>query len=380
MEQNVAAFSKKICLRFILIPMNVSGTKQDLWEYLSDVRRPIALYGTGDGADKIISVLERYGLKDLIIAVFASDGFVRDRMFHGFKVISYSECCEKYGDKDFIVLVCFGSSRPEVLEQVSRIKSERELYVPDVPVYGNVLFTREFYGSARDSIEDVCSRLADEASQRCFENYISYKLTGDISYLAGAESDPDDELELLKDISDGCFVDLGAYYGDTLIRYLDKFPCLDKAIAVEPERHSFKKLKECAEKLGSDITCINALVGSHTGKEKVSASRGRGTRALAASNVELKKTIDIDVVTVDSIAPDNVSFIKFDVEGSEADAVEGAKETVRKCRPAMKIACYHRSEDVFAIVKKVTEIRDDYKIYMRHTRCIPGWDTDFYFI
>ena len=95
MEQNVAAFSKKICLRFILIPMNVSGTKQDLWEYLSEVRRPIALYGTGDGADKIISVLERYGLKDLIIAVFASDGFVRDRMFHGFKVISYSECCEK---------------------------------------------------------------------------------------------------------------------------------------------------------------------------------------------------------------------------------------------------------------------------------------------
>ena len=80
--------------------MNASESKQDLWEYLSDVRRPIALYGTGDGADKIISVLERYGLKDLIAAVFASDGFVRDRMFHGFKVISYSECCKKFGDKN----------------------------------------------------------------------------------------------------------------------------------------------------------------------------------------------------------------------------------------------------------------------------------------
>ena len=55
--------------------MNISESKQDLWEYLSDLRRPIALYGTGDGADKIISVLERYGLKDLIAAVFASDGF-----------------------------------------------------------------------------------------------------------------------------------------------------------------------------------------------------------------------------------------------------------------------------------------------------------------
>ena len=68
--------------------MNISKTKSDLWEYLADECRPIALYGTGDGADKIISVLERRGLKDLIAAVFASDGFVRDRMFHEYKVIS----------------------------------------------------------------------------------------------------------------------------------------------------------------------------------------------------------------------------------------------------------------------------------------------------
>lgn len=360
--------------------MNTSEAKQDLLEYLSDVRRPIALYGTGDGADKIISVLERYGLKDLIVAVFASDGFVRDRMFHEYKVISYSECCEKFGGQDFIVLVCFGSSRPEVLEQVARIKSERELFVPDVPVYGNILFTREFYESNKDSIGDVYRHLADETSRSCYENYINYKLTGDISYLEKAESDPDDEFVFLKDISEGCFIDLGAYYGDTLIRYLNKFPCLTKAVAVEPERHSFKKLTACAEALGTNITCINALVGSRTGTEQVSASRGRGTRALPASNVELKKTVDIDVVTVDSLSLDNVSFIKFDVEGSEAEAIEGAKETIKICRPAMKIACYHRSEDVFAIAQKVLEIRNDYQVYIRHTRCIPGWDTDFYFI
>ena len=61
-------------------------------------------------------------------------------------------------------------------------------------------------------------------------------------------------------------------------------------------------------------------------------------------------------------------------------AIEGARVTISGDRPVMKIACYHRSEDVFAIVKKVLEIRDDYKVYMRHTRCIPGWDTDFYFV
>jgi hypothetical protein len=86
------------------------------------------------------------------------------------------------------------------------------------------------------------------------------------------------------------------------------------------------------------------------------------------------------VITIDSLGLDNVSFIKFDVEGSELSALEGAKDTINRFRPVMKIACYHRSEDVFTLVQKVLEIRSDYKIYMIHTRCIPGWDTDFYFV
>ena len=362
--------------------MNITLRSQDLWEYLSNERRPVALYGTGDGADKIIAVLERLGLSDLIAAVFASDGFVRDRSFHGFKVISYSDCCRVLENQDFIVLVCFGSSRPEVLEQVEKIASEHELYVPDVPVYGTNLFDRTFCNSNINSINEVFSLLADDASRTCYENYINYKLSGDISYLKKCESDPDSEFELLKDISRGCYVDLGAYYGDTLVRYLGRFPCLEKAVAVEPERHSFAKLKACAEGLADDfdIRCINALAGSMPGKELVSGSRGRGTRALSNSNVALTSTREIDVISGDSLALDNVSFIKFDVEGSELEAIEGAAKTILDSRPLMKIACYHRSEDVFALVKKVLEIRDDYKVYMRHTRCIPGWDTDFYFI
>ena len=362
--------------------MNDSNRTQDLWEYLAQERRPIALYGTGDGADKIIAVLGSRGLSSLISAVFASDGFVRDRMFHGFKVISYGECCRAL-PSDFIVLVCFGSSRPEVLSFVDKIASERELYVPDVPVYGNILFDRGFYESNSDTIMETAKHLADDISRNCYENYINYKLTGDLKYLASCESPDDDEFELLKGLRKGCFIDLGAYYGDTVKRYLENLSCIDSCIAVEPERHSFAKLSAYAEKLrdkGINIRCINALAGGKTGVQQVSNSRGRGTRAAVNSNVVLKNTHEIDVITVDSLKLDNVSFIKFDVEGSELDAIEGAHETILKCRPVMKIACYHRSEDVFAIVQKVLEIRSDYKVYMRHTRCIPGWDTDFYFV
>lgn len=89
--------------------------KHDLWMYLkeqSDLGRPVVLYGTGNGADKIINVLEGIGIAPS--AVFASPGFVRNRTFRGLKVESFEDCCDRYKDS-MIVLMCFGSSRPEVL-------------------------------------------------------------------------------------------------------------------------------------------------------------------------------------------------------------------------------------------------------------------------
>ena len=114
--------------------------EQDLWRYLQSVKKPVVLYGMGNGADKIINVLNTYGIK--ISGVFATDGFVRDKCFHGFKLSSYSELKEQFGE--MTVLLSFGSSRPEVLDNIKKISAEQELYAPDVPVYGDTLFNSEY--------------------------------------------------------------------------------------------------------------------------------------------------------------------------------------------------------------------------------------------
>ena len=66
-----------------------------IWDKLSNTEKPLFLYGTGNGGDKIISALERAGAS--LTGVFASDGFVRDRFFRGFKVMAYSDVIDKYG-------------------------------------------------------------------------------------------------------------------------------------------------------------------------------------------------------------------------------------------------------------------------------------------
>ena len=53
--------------------------KRDMWDDIAEDGRPIAVYGMGNGADKLINKGEEYGIsfKD----IFASDGFVRGHFF-----------------------------------------------------------------------------------------------------------------------------------------------------------------------------------------------------------------------------------------------------------------------------------------------------------
>ena len=92
-------------------------------------------------------------------------------------------------------------------------------------------------------------------------------------------------------------------------------------------------------------------------------------------------TWSIQFLSVDSLVGDTAaSYIKMDIEGEELAAVLGAEKTIKNFRPKMRIAAYHRTEDLFSIPKAVYKINPEYKIYMRHFKSLPAWDTDFYFV
>ena len=356
--------------------MEFCEVTKDLWSYLEGENRPVVIYGTGDGADKIIDELIRRGLESLIKGVFASPGFVREgRVFRNFKVESFEEVMARLSD--FIVLVAFGSPLPDVLRYVYSIEERYELYAPDVPVCGGEVFDMDFAIRHKERLEKIYERLADEKSRECFKGLVNYKLSGRLEYLRNCEVTPDEEDSLLGPFNkNASFIDLGAYRGDTLTRFTEMFPVFSSAAAVEPERHSFKKLSECAQGLSIPVTCVNALISDESGTAMLTNSRGRGTRTARTDTGR-----EIEKVTVDSLLESrNAGFIKFDVEGSEAAAIEGARKTIQDQRPQMKIACYHKSEDLFTIPEKVFAIRDDYRLFMRHTPCIPGWDVDYYFL
>lgn len=341
--------------------------ERELWSYLKQTDKPIVLYGMGNGADKIITVLESHKIP--FHGVFASDGFVRNKMFHGYKISTYNELREKYGQ--MIVLLCFGSSLPDVINNIKRIAAEQELYAPEVPVIGGGLFTKEYYEANKSAFDFVRSRLADQISIKTFDNILKYKLSGKIDYLFECEISDDEPYSSFLNLSNENFIDLGAYNGDTVIDFINHDPQYRKITAVEPDVKTFKKLQNNTGEL-RDISLINACVSDKCGMLTFNMQGGRNS-ALSQDGTPLQS------ITVDSLETD-ATYIKMDVEGAETDAIIGAKNTIKQHKPKMLISAYHRTDDLIKIPQTVLELRNDYKIYLRHFNYLPAWDTNFYFI
>ena len=82
--------------------------KDYIWNYLKNSDLPIILYGMGDGADKVLTAFEKYGIK--ASGVMASDDFVRGQSFHEFTVKKLSDIEKEY--PDFIIALCFAHNCP----------------------------------------------------------------------------------------------------------------------------------------------------------------------------------------------------------------------------------------------------------------------------
>lgn len=358
----------------------IYGTKE-LWQTLYEEGKPIVLYGMGNGADKIISVLESKGMA--FADVFASDDFVRGQFFHGKKVLRLSEAEEKY--EDFNILVSFGSSLPSVMNKIKEIAARHTLYAPDVSVAGENLFDAEFFYNNEEKILAARELLADERSKEVYDELIRYKLDGKITHFDVT----DREGGVFSNVLSGgyeVYCDLGAYTGDTVEEALSRFPEIEKIIAFEPSPKTFAKLQNnTANFSDKDITLVNACAWNGNGTAVFTDGSGRNS-TLAGSKEQSGKTLSgAKIKEIATARPDSYMdfsgkplLIKFDVEGAEKEAIEGSQKAIRSNLTELCVSLYHRSEDIFSLPLLIHKLLPDHKLFIEKTPYIPAWEINLY--
>ena len=344
-------------------------TTESSWEFLQNTPLPIAVYGTGNGADRVFEEFGRLGIT--VSAVVASDGFVRSRTFRGFEVKSISQLESEIGD--FVVALAFASPLAEVIENIKSLSLRHKVIMPSVPIYESDIFNKDFLKKHIDEIELAYSHLADEQSRKVFENIIHFQITGDLNYCFDCESEKAEAFEILNLGENESFLDLGAYRGDTVDQFLKYTKSYKKIVAVEPDTRTFKKLQINCESIENCIALNNAI-WSENCVLTFDGNKGRG--ASAQSQGEEKNAICVDYITEKY---GDFSYLNIDIEGAESEMLKGAYLTLAN-RPKICMAVYHKSEDIFALVNKIKEINSDYKIYLRHHKHISFWDTSIYCI
>ncbi len=339
----------------------------DIWRRLQLESRPLLLYGSGAGAEKIYQQLTKQGTA--IQGVFASDGFKKARKFHEFSILPYQTAKEQFGD--FLALFAFGTNEPAAMSFTKSLADEGRLLCAEMPVCGDSPFDKAFAREHKAELTTVYHRLADRQSKKVFEETIRFKLEGNIDRLFAAETPIDEAFEnILQLTADSSFLDLGAYTGDTVLDFVKRVGRFSHITAVEPDNKSFLKLQKNTKSL-SPLRAINAAVGERVGQLPFTLKAGRGSVAGGRDIVP--------VVTVDSLGED-FDYIKMDIEGEELRAIYGAASTIANKKPKMLISAYHRIEDYFTLPLAVLNLRPDYQLYMRHHPCLPAWETNFYFV
>ena len=368
-----------------------------LWEYLKTAGQPVVLYGTGDGADKVLARLAETGVP--VSGIFASDEFVRGQQFHGFTVRTYSELLALR--EKVIVLIAFASELPDVLERFYKLASVHETYAPHVPVFsGEETVTAAWIKKYERELQTVYERLADAVSRETFASVLNYKLSGKLSYLQACTTNRADDLRTLFSFGgEETYLDLGAYNGDTVQEFLQLTRGrYKKIVALEPDPKNFKKLTDFVRQNElKHITCLQAGVWNDCGSLELTGNGGRqstfweadcsgfATQPLSQT-CSMKKKIkkqQVTVVSVDAVlGNDRADYMKFDVEGVEKEALEGAAGHLvpdgNGTLPKLLVAAYHHDEDLFALPMLLWKLQPEYKIYLRKHPYVPAWEINIF--
>ena len=264
----------------------------------------IVLFGAGHYSQYIVYILTRYGLKADCFC--DSDPLKQNTDIHGLPVISPETLFKEY-DNDYILISSVDFKNEIRSFLLSKGIPEDRILFPYPNLLGRQYFIPEFAPT---------------------ENEV--------------------------------FIDAGCYNGITTLDFIDFCDGrYNKIFGFEPDPSNFAKTVERLQEQ-KNIVLFNKGVWSNEAELSFEAINSEGSHFTRDGQTMIL------VTSIDKSVNEPATFIKMDVEGSELEALRGARETIRKNRPKLAICIYHKPEDVLTIPLYIREIVPEYRFYIRH--------------
>jgi FkbM family methyltransferase len=160
-------------------------------------------------------------------------------------------------------------------------------------------------------------------------------------------------------------LDGGACWGDTTLYFARKTGERGKVFAFEFVPDNLALLQRNMEEntcCAGPVEVARLALWDRSGEKLWFDPSGPGTRLDTGK-------FSVDSVSIDDFARSRdvrVDFIKLDIEGAELKALMGAEQTLRKYKPKLAVALYHKPEDLFTIADYVEGLGLGYRFFLDH--------------
>ncbi|MGN6363184.1 FkbM family methyltransferase [Asticcacaulis taihuensis] len=203
----------------------------------------------------------------------------------------------------------------------------------------------------------------DALSRQTLDAIMLYRLTWDSRYIA-AIARPEKaiyfELEAMPLGEHEILVDGGAYDGDTVRSFSARTKGRYDHI------HAFEIDPVNADAFTFKTQEMPNVTLHRVGLWNEKTQMGIEHRPDDGSRISKTSTIMVPLDAMDNLDLGPVSVIKLDVEGAEVHALQGARKLIASHKSKLAISAYHRADDFQTLLDTLSDLRDDYRLTLRH--------------
>jgi FkbM family methyltransferase len=331
----------------------------------------IVIFGAGGLGRKVLAGLRKVGVEPLAFA--DNNPELWGHSVEGVPVLSPVDAARSRGDSATFVIAIMrvGGGHVEARRRLIELGCRRVVpfqYLawkhPKVFLhyYGVDLPHKVLEDAGR--VREAFALLADDTSRREFLAQMKFRLRADFEALnpplPGEQYFPE---SLFRWDSEESFVDCGAFDGDTIRVILERYGDGFKEIeAFEPDPINFRKLSTYVGSLDPSLASRIALHSVATGAERCPV-RFSASGSLTSSVGSGDTTVECMPLD-DLLAGTRPTFIKMDIEGSEPDALLGAKETIGRHAPLLAVCAYHVQDHLWKLPTIIRSFSDQYSFHL----------------